>query len=575
MSDPVQVLLLLDLASDNPIAKDEVTAQLPDKRAHRITLRLSTFGIQPGPYGSAVDWDRCADAVGRMVDKARAECSAHPGPAHFYVAGRAALPIFTYLGAMLSKWASVTILNQRQDKTWDVLALAASPSASKDRFFTVRGLGDPSEATGRVAVFVSTGHATPRDQIREFFTSHGEGLAGIVEVVTPGSETTQLDKAHATAALDELTEALAGVRRAYPSTHRIALFIGGPASLAFLAGRAVNPTVLPDVWIPNYKAPNYHDALAIPWKTSVRAEVSHDAEHELARGKALRPMLKAIKELQKTLTLEHLPPFLSATEQAQLLGRLQKIKIADEPRGDAFDLSIAEGTMAFGRGLLDALLRVSDDDRIKIGQSIFLHEVYHFDQHLQSSTYAEIGRAGFALEEVDYWADVVALGTLATWEIQRGGESGKVQARKILLGYLGAALAGIEAFDRSEQGDRLDRLAERRLRRYLIWRLQYARAKSLKDADQIWQLFRERLIVELAPLDSHLDDRHDKVVRGAIATTELFVVLQGKLVRVQRGPSFDPVALIEAVRAFDGATLDRILGAVRDTHHGVLTPWVT
>lgn len=547
---------------------------MPGKREQRFTFKVSDFGATPGPRGSVVDWETCADAVVRMIDKTRAEIPVDGQPVHFYVVGRAALPIFAHVGALLSKWTTVTILNQRQDGAWDNLPLQAAAAPSGDKFFTVHGLGEPSEATGRVAVFVSTAYAAPRDAIKAFFSSRGEPLAGIVEIVTAGKGVTLLDEAHAASVLHELTDAFAGIREAYPSTTRVALFIGGPASLAFIAGRAVNPNVLSDVWVPNYVAPSYHFALIVPWKARARAEVSRDAEHELARMKALRPMLKEIELLRRTLTVEHLPPFLSLPTRTRFLEQLQMIAIAPEPEGDAFSLSIGERSMAFGRGLLDALLPVSDEHRLRIGQSIFLHEVFHFHQNLQSSTYAGVGRAGFALEEVDYWADVVALGTLVTWEISRTGERGKEEARSILLSHLGAALAGIEAFDHAEQGARLERLAERRLRRYLIWRLQQARAKTLRSAEQIWEIFGERLIVELAPLDSYLDDRGDKLVRSANPATELFIVLQSKLVRIPRGSSFDPGLLIDAVRAFDGAALERVMAMVRDQNHDVLTPWV-
>jgi hypothetical protein len=572
MRDPVQILLVLDLASDNPIPLDQVTGLLPDKRKQRVTLKLSDFGAVPGPRGSVVDWEACADAVVRMIDQA---LTIHPEdgqPVDFYVVGRAALPIFAHLGALLSKWSTVTILNQRQDGTWDNLPLKVAAATGGDKVFTLHGLGDPTDATGRVAVFVSTAYAAPRDAIKAFLSSRGEPLAGIVEIVTASKGVTLLDAANAASVLHELTDAFAEIRRVYPSTTSIALFIGGPASLAFIAGRAVNPNVFSDIWVPNYVAPSYHFALALPWKGRAPAEVNRDAEHELARLKALGPMLAEIELLRKTLTIKHLPPFLSQAVKTQFLEWLKKIQIAPQPEGDAFSLSVGERTMAFGRGLLDALLRVSAEHRNRIAQSIFLHEVFHFHQNIQSSTYAGIGRAGFALEEVDYWADVVALGTLVTWEISRNGARGKEEARSILVAHLGAALAGIEAFDRAEQGDRLERLAERRLRRYLIWHLQYARAKTLKSADQIWDMFGERLIVELAPLDSFLDARGDKVVRSANQATELFVVLRSRLIRMQRGASLDPGKLIDAVRAFDSASLEQVMVVVRDQNHEVLAP---
>lgn len=86
--------------------------------------------------------------------------------------------------------------------------------------------------------------------------------------------------------------------------------------------------------------------------------------------------------------------------------------------------------------------------------------------------------------------------------------------REIVTEHIDAALSGIEAFDRAEQGDHLGRLYERRLRRYLIWHLQRARALSLQNVEQAWQMLEKRLIVELAPLDGYLDERFDKLVQS-------------------------------------------------------------
>jgi hypothetical protein len=69
----------------------------------------------------------------------------------------------------------------------------------------------------------------------------------------------------------------------------------------------------------------------------------------------------------------------------------------------------------------------------------------------------------------------------------------------------------MQAFDRSEQGDQIVRLAERRLRRYLIWHLQLCRARTITTRDDIDVLLGDRVIVEVAPLRGYRDSRYDKV----------------------------------------------------------------
>jgi hypothetical protein len=131
----------------------------------------------------------------------------------------------------------------------------------------------------------------------------------------------------------------------------------------------------------------------------------------------------------------------------------------------------------------------------------------------------------------------------------------------------------MQAFDRSEQGNQIFNLAERRLRRYLIWHLELCRARTITERDHIDVLLGDRLIVEIAPLRGYLDSRYDKVVSGGIESSELFVVVHGRLLRHPARPGFDPAGLVNAVRTFDWtlprAAMDYVLGE----HPSELAPW--
>jgi len=125
-----------------------------------------------------------------------------------------------------------------------------------------------------------------------------------------------------------------------------------------------------------------------------------------------------------------------------------------------------------------------------------------------------------------------------------------------------------------ESGDRMEELLERRLRRYLIWALQHARAKTLRPDTGIWKVLGERLIVELAPIRGRFDNVHDKVVVEALPDTEMFVVWGKRLMRLQRRPAFDPAALVDVVRTFDQRLLRTRMEYVAEEERAVLTPWV-
>jgi hypothetical protein len=212
------------------------------------------------------------------------------------------------------------------------------------------------------------------------------------------------------------------------------------------------------------------------------------------------------------------------------------------------------------------------------GRLLLLHELFHDGQDLRTSNYYDVGRAGTVLEGVDFAADAFALAVLIAWDLRRGGPRALEAAGDRAARWVGWAIEGIEAFDRFEQGVRIERLFERRLRRYLIWYLQRERARAVRQKanarNDVERLFAGRLAVELAPLAGRLDARFDKLVAGSTPHTELFAALDGHLIREARRPGFDPGALVDAVRRYDRAPIEMAMGYVLDEHRAVLIPWV-
>ncbi|MCW8137412.1 MAG: SAVED domain-containing protein [Planctomycetota bacterium] len=575
---PIQVVMVLDV--DDAVAEEEIIKLLPPSRYSIELLRLSECGAPKtsrlGAERAPVDWDGLAQAVVQLVEKGRGVVARAGRPVDFYVVGKAPLPIFVHLGLTLSAWAgSQSLINRRKDGVWDVLPLTTTVASTRERPFFDRlvGLeGDPRQASGRVAVFISLGQTTTPEAIRGFVTEQGDDVAGVVEI-TPSSSAV-LDAASTSAVADELTRHVADVRRLYPYSKGIALFVAGPASLAFMAGRAVNPNVIPDTLVADFTAGRYQLALALPWAGATPRPIGTDAADELERATVLKHLLSGFNELRRTVTADHLPPFMTPAQKDKFLGVVRTLEVNDEPEGEAFELRLLRNRASVGRGLLEALRPELKSGRLpQIGQLIFLHEIYHEPQNVRSSNYRDIGRAGVALEEIDFWADAVALGTAASWDVLRGGEKARAQTAAITSSHILAAIKGMEAFDRSEQGPKLTRLYERRMRRYLIWHLQRVRAETLSAPEDIWTLFSDRLVFEVAPLVGHLDNRFDKVVRSAAPNTEAFVVLGRALIRQPRHASFDPGALVEAVRTFDDAALHAAMDFLVNDHATILAGW--
>lgn len=572
---PTQVVLLLNVEGN--MSPDVVKPLLPHERDERRIITYSETGApavkRRGPDASPVDWAGVAEGVVQMVASANAERVKARSAVEYFIAGWAPLPVFVHLGFELGPWAGrQTVLNRRKDETWDAISSTGAPAEVP--FFEHRGLPlkSPSEATGRVAVFVTTigMPAAPRDAIRQFLQRHGEDLAGVAEMRTEGSKL--LDAPHGPSAAQELAELFSEIPGSYPYANGIAIFVAGPATLAYLTGRAINPRVNRDVVVSNYDpSSGYELAFRLPWQNVGTAAINTDAHSVAERKRVASTAVAAITDLRNSLDTGDLAGAVPEEERVDFIERLKSIELIDDVRGEAFSLTVQKGQLTFGAGLLEALRTVDEPTQQGIACLLFLHESYHFDQNLQSTNYQGIGRAGHALEEVDFWADAFAIRVLTRWELRTARRS--QPPKDALSRWIELTLRGIETFDRSEQGARLSRLAERRLRRYLTWHMQYVRAETLRTIDDADELLSRRLIVELAPLVGYLDSRFDKYVDRATEETELFVVVGGTLCRRAAQAGFKPSELVDAVRQYDAHTIRQRMDFIVGEYSDVLAPW--
>src|SRR5207244_11747492 len=95
----------------------------------------------------------------------------------------------------------------------------------------------------------------PMNSIRTCLKECGAELSAIVELRTLVSAV--LDATNARSAANEIAVAFSEIQACYPHASDVVVFIAGPASLAYLVGRAVNQKILPSVMITNFAAPCY------------------------------------------------------------------------------------------------------------------------------------------------------------------------------------------------------------------------------------------------------------------------------------------------------------------------------
>jgi len=511
---PRQFVLVLDL--QQPVPEAEFVQLLPAARREIRVLRLSGFAgaetLEADRDRREFDLELVAEATDSLLRAARAESESGSDPVHWFVLGRAPLPVFAHVGHALSAWTRpVTVLNRRKDGEWDVVCLESPAAEGSEPFFdVVGGLDEPSEASGRLAVFVSVrGDAAPRKAMRNFLEERGDGLAGIVEIRTRASVALDAESGSRVAA--ELQRYMAAIPGAYPHAigRGIAVFIAGPAHLAFLAGRAMNPTIVSQTWFPNFASGRYVDGVSLPLRERSAVRMDHSPEAAAARARTREVVRHAFETLRDELQVDHLPELpLNAERRQRFIDVLRGLRWSLTSPEDGFALRILHRELSVGEELIDAVRAMADDDVTGLARQLVVHELFHDFQELTRANYRQIGRAGLVLEELDFWADVFAVQALA------GLAAGaSISPANAVRSEIDRVLAGIEALDRSAYGPKLQRLYERRLRRYLIWHLQRARASTLRNDSDVDAMFANRLAVELVPTAGYLDERGDKVVR--------------------------------------------------------------
>ncbi len=570
----VQIFLELDLLEHTPddVLLAHLAAGQDDYRIYRLSDDLGADAIADIRSTRRFDFERLSWAVASTEQRARSDTGHLGAQRSWTIHGHCPLPLFSQIGFHLSAWAKpITLINRRKESQWDVIRLESEATPHGIFFDVTSGLEHTSDASGPVAVFISTmGNRAPREELRSFVGDDGGSLAGIVELTT--SAPAVLTAENAPLATMEVAAAFSRIAALYPYslTRGLYAFVAGPATLACIAGRAVNPNIMRQAHFAHFESGRYVRGITVPLAGRPRRTADFSADAIASRSRVLLVARSAVDQLRDTLTLGHLTTGMQfAPENAATQQLLKELEHSAEPTVEAFELKLETRQLGFGIDLLDALRDVSEAGIQDVTRHLLVHELYHSSQALWHANYRQIGRAGSVLEEIDYWADVYAIQVLAHWRADTTG----IELHEAITSEIGNVISGISIFDRAEHGTRIDVLFERRLRRYLIWCLQLARSQTLRVAKNVPPFFSARLIAELAPLVGHLDPRHDKIVHRATRDTELFIYCDGKLVRVPGDANVSPHAFVELVRAFDTtgvvAAMTRIVGA----HTDDLAPW--
>lgn len=576
----LQILVFVDVYPG--VSVDELKRLLPQERDDRVILQLTDHGaprLEPPPDASPIDWPAIGRAAERIAGKVRELRAGRSNPVVLFVGGKGPLPVFIHLGYLFSKFGGTqVVLNQPpHGGPWEHYVMAASVAGVEPLFKHVEGL--PSRtmfSSGHLGIYIDTsGRDMPEEVFTDFIGEQGEGVAGIVKL--RAAEPLRATPGNVPSVAEELAQFFSMAPSLFCKRSGLVIFFGGPVQVAFAVGRALNPTVVgQNVWLTNYRHPSYERTYSLPFELDAEPEIPKDASAVLARRKVLDAMIAGIEDLKEYLSPEHLPTeILPAQERSKFITRLAELERPSGTKEDEpFELRLIEGRYTLGEGILQALASSTEQQQTEFAKLLLLHELLHDWQGLRSTNYTAIGRASFVLEQVDYAADVFAVQAIMNMELDAGGKRAHRDVSGKLRHWIGMVLHGIQSFDLMEQGIKMERLPERRLRRYLLWHLQLARAATVKEASHVEEMLRPALTVELAPLAGRIDtERYDKVVTRALPDTELFISIGGHLVRAPRRPGLDPGTLVDAVRTYSHGPIQEVMVKVVDGHREKLAPW--
>jgi hypothetical protein len=539
-------------------------------------LLLSEQGFQRGEAGAPFDWLELAGAVEALADRVHELVAAASDGAELYVGGQAPLSLFVHLGFRLSKFVGKQMFLARGPAGGPIEQFDLTLPPAGDRFFAEFPPAPASSfGTGLVALYIdSAGRTPPEEAISNFLQGTGQGSLQLVEARTEQAKVITAQSAPNVAL--ELAQLLSMLPSRFPKRDGLALFVAGPVLLAFLVGRALNASLVGRVLLSNFEDQTYRLTYTLPFERK-SVEIDSSPEAELRRVHAKDKVIRAIEQLRSEIADADIPDdsLLSPEGRRSLAAQVKALRVAADDSGE-FRLSFSRGELRLGQGLLEAIAKLDDPKIADLTKLFVLHELVHDAQGLRSSNFAGVGRAAVALEQIDYLADAFAVRTLLRLEARQGGPRANREEviRDCGVRLIETILAGIEAFDSLEHGARIERLTERRMRRYLIWYLQRSRAATVTSLSDLDRMLVERVAVELAPLMGRIDiRRHEKVVTQPTPATSLFAAIDGKLVRLEPSRDFDPHAVVESLRSYGRTPLEQLMNYLVEEHRGALAPW--
>jgi|GEM_PF-1486573 len=430
-------------------------------------------------------------------------------PVHLF--GCAPLALMLELASRLPR-RPVCVYQQAPDGSWSLGYDRMATPAVED-FFQVEGLPSSRQGgRGHVLLVVEVTRAI-RDNVRSKVAAWLPDASILTTVclrpVAGPSPSVVQNPGQVARAVVQFREVLDKLHERLEGAESVVLAIDAPVSFAAALGTVVNPTTQHPLTLLHFNADRqvYDRVHVIRARRAVVRRVP-SADDMLNATRVLREVQRVHQELVAWLKEPEQRPLVEHIDGQAYL----RSEIEDDPAFEPTPLFRhgagkwkLDWELLLGLGALRERLQ-SQEDWKECLRLFLIHEAFHVRQGgLSSYNYRGIGRTGFVLEAADYDADAVGVEVALAWrKAKQGGTVKDVGQVKTLESIVWNSLEILRVFEPERP---VRELAERRLRRYLIWLFHACRfsvlASRAPDAEVRDEL--ERVTVELVGLPAFRD----------------------------------------------------------------------
>ncbi|WPB79406.1 SAVED domain-containing protein [Archangium violaceum] len=589
--------LILRYEHDRPVAEN-TTRDVLKQSGFEGDRDVASFVLHPYNKDTLVraqreqDWGWAFDENVRFAEAllARERELGLDLPVHLF--GCAPLVLMLHLAWCLSRRRLYVYQQSREDGSWSLKADRSQP-ATPEPFFAVEGLPAARQGgRGHVALIVEVTQSIRDTALAEFQARHPSELLATVYLrpVKGPSERAVQNAGDISRAAEQFRAVLDALHDKVEGAESVLLAMDCPGSLAAAMGTAINAQTQHPLWLHHFN-PEQRKYLAVH-QISPRPRLASAREESLTpkqwqeKWKEIQDELKKVNGVHRQLV-----EWLGQPEQQQLVERLGGRILLDSqidttPAMERTPLfRYQAGSWKFPIDLLDGFRALrqrlgSTEDWEECIRLLLVHEAYHVQQLGPTSYgYSGSGRTGWVLEAVDYDADAVSVEVALAWRQRHRAETAQPPSRA-LAAIIWNALESVRVF---EQERPIQTLAERRLRRYLIWLFHACRLSTASLARDAHPGM-ERVFIEIAGLpafpDPHESYSQQRVrLEGLDKNDTLILALyyRHELVRMK-----DPGwvrRLLLALRRWDERSREQIQDELKqlfeelfDQHRSLLTP---